>query len=50
MKYNFDALFKEFGIEFKNTEQVASFDVIGYDGETIVFNRKDFDDNDESEE
>ena len=50
MEYDFDALFKEFGIEFKSTEQVASFDVVGYDGETIVFDRKDFDANDESEE
>lgn len=50
MEYNFDILFKESGIKFKSSEQVASFDVIGYDGETIVFDRKDFDDNDESEE
>lgn len=40
--YDFDALFKEFGIEFKSSEQVEVFNAIGYDGSIIVFNKADF--------
>lgn len=37
-----DKLFEEFGIEFNTTEQVDSFSAIGYNGETVIFNKEDY--------
>lgn len=42
--FDFDALFDEYGIKFKSSEQADSFTAIGYDNETVVFEKADFSD------
>ena len=37
-----DKLFEEFGIELDTTRQVDSFSAIGYDSETVTFNKEDY--------